>query len=95
MNQLLKKDPLKRLGASTNDAEEVKSHQYFKNVDWDDVLNKKITPPKNKYRNKPMHVFSKPRQFEDYSDLQISKDRSQMTHFPGWSFINKTEENTP
>jgi len=42
-----------------------------------------------------MHVFSKPRQFEDYSDLQISNDRSQLTHFSGWSFVNKIEDFKP
>lgn len=39
-----------------------------------------------------MHVFSKPRQFEDYSDLQISNDISNATYFSGWSFVNKIED---
>lgn len=59
------------------------------------VYHKKIRPPKFNYKPKPLHVFSKPRQFEDYSDLQISNDRSQLTYFSGWSFINKIEENKP
>jgi hypothetical protein len=89
------RDPASRLGAGPKDAEEIKSHKYFKEVDWDLVYNKKLIPPKTSYKPKPMHIFSKPRQFEDYSDLQISNDRSQLTHFSGWSFINRFEDFKP
>ncbi len=36
---LLNKDPNNRLGCKNN-AEEVKSHPYFKNVDWNLVYNR-------------------------------------------------------
>jgi len=39
------KDPRKRLGASQADAQEVKSHAYFKNVDWQAMLEKKVPVP--------------------------------------------------
>ena len=91
LKSLLKRNPSSRLGSNL-DAEEVKSHKYFIDVDWNQVYQKKIQPPKFKYNPKPMHVFSKPRQFEDYSDLQIScQDRSQLNHFSGWSFVNKPD----
>ena len=58
------------------------------------MYNKKYVPPKSTYKPKPMHVFSKPRQFEDYSDLQLSyHEKSQMSHFPNWSFVNKVDFN--
>ena len=92
MKRLLSRDPINRLGAGPSDADEIKSHKYLKDVNWDLVLNKKLTPPKMNYKPKPMHVFSKSRQFEDYSDLQLSyNDKSQMFHFSGWSFVNKIE----
>lgn len=43
IRRLLCKDPKKRLGF--NGAEEVKSHPFFKDVDWQAVYDKKITPP--------------------------------------------------
>ena len=87
----MNRDPTQRLGAGPTDAVEIKSHPYFENVNWKDVMNKKISPPKLNYKPKPMHVFSKPRQFEDYSDLQISMKDSEYNHFRGWSFVNKFE----
>ncbi len=45
MNKLLEVDPTKRLGSGENGWEEVKSHNYFKDVNWDDALKKKLTPP--------------------------------------------------
>lgn len=92
LKKLLSRDPIHRLGAGVRDAEEIKAHQYFVEVDWNMVLNKKYSPPKLVYKPKPMHVYSKPRQFEDYSDLQISlNEKSQFSHFSGWSFVNKLD----
>lgn len=91
LRNLLNRNPTLRLG-SNSDAEEIKAHKFFSDIDWSLVSQKKIPPPKFKYNPKPMHVFSKPRQFEDYSDLQIScQDRSLINHFSGWSFINKPD----
>ena len=46
------KDPDKRLGSYGVD--DIKKHQFFKGIQWDDILNKKIKPPftpkiKNEY----------------------------------------------
>lgn len=42
---LLKIDPDDRLGSSVKDAEEIKNHKFFENVDWDNVYKKQIPPP--------------------------------------------------
>jgi len=41
---LLEKNPSKRLG-STNDSEEIKSHPFFKGIDWNYVYERKYKPP--------------------------------------------------
>jgi hypothetical protein len=41
----LEKDPLKRLGGGPNDADEIKAHDFFKDVNWNDFINLKVTPP--------------------------------------------------
>jgi len=43
--QLLTRDPNRRLGSSKADAEEIKRHPFFKDVNFDDVFNKRIPPP--------------------------------------------------
>ncbi|MEE6475714.1 hypothetical protein FKM82_010844 [Ascaphus truei] len=43
---LLQKDRTKRLGAK-NDFMEIKNHIFFSPINWDDLINKKITPPFN------------------------------------------------
>ena len=37
--------PGKRLGSSANDANEIKTHPFFKDIDWDLLVQKKIQPP--------------------------------------------------
>ncbi|RPD54376.1 hypothetical protein L227DRAFT_354117 [Lentinus tigrinus ALCF2SS1-6] len=45
LQELLTRDPTRRLGSREDDAEEIKSHSFFKDVSFDDVLNKRIPPP--------------------------------------------------
>ncbi|KAK9760971.1 hypothetical protein K7432_014489 [Basidiobolus ranarum] len=42
---LLQRDPVNRLGSGANGAEDVKSHPYFKDVDWDLLYSKQIPSP--------------------------------------------------
>ncbi|KAI0034647.1 hypothetical protein K488DRAFT_83829 [Vararia minispora EC-137] len=45
LQKLLTRDPTRRLGSGKADAEEIKRHPFFKDVSFDDVLNKRIPPP--------------------------------------------------
>lgn len=45
MRKLLRKYPDRRLGASEKDAEDVKKQQFFRNMNWDDLLRRRIKPP--------------------------------------------------
>lgn len=45
LQALFVKDPQKRLGSGPNGVKEIKSHPFFKNIDWDAILKKKIKPP--------------------------------------------------
>jgi len=42
---LLVKDPAKRLGGGPSDAREIKNHDFFEPINWDELEQKKITPP--------------------------------------------------
>ncbi|ETO13092.1 hypothetical protein RFI_24284, partial [Reticulomyxa filosa] len=43
--QLLVRDTNKRLGSSDNDFKDIQEHPFFEDIDWDQLYNKKITPP--------------------------------------------------
>lgn len=43
--KLLTRDPARRLGSGKPDAEEIKRHPFFKDVNFDDILAKRIPPP--------------------------------------------------
>ncbi|KAG8990674.1 Serine/threonine kinase [Tulasnella sp. 427] len=45
LQKLLTRDPNRRLGSGKSDAEEIKRHPFFKDTNWDDVVNKRIPPP--------------------------------------------------
>ncbi|PSN42702.1 hypothetical protein C0J52_23397 [Blattella germanica] len=45
ISKMLDKDPRTRLGGGREDAEELKRHPFFRNINWSDLKNKKIAAP--------------------------------------------------
>ena len=45
MRRLLRRNPDRRLGSSERDAEDVKKQAFFRNLNWDDLLMRKVKPP--------------------------------------------------
>ncbi|XP_065132264.1 serine/threonine-protein kinase N2 [Paramisgurnus dabryanus] len=45
MRRLLRRNPERRLGAGERDAEDVKKHLFFRDIDWNGLLAKKVKPP--------------------------------------------------
>ncbi|XP_022916524.1 serine/threonine-protein kinase N isoform X3 [Onthophagus taurus] len=45
MRRLLRKNPERRLGSSERDAEDVKKQAFFRNINWEDLLHRKVKPP--------------------------------------------------
>lgn len=45
IKKLLVQDRTKRLGNMKNSTDDVKRHKWFKNIQWDDVFARKLTPP--------------------------------------------------
>lgn len=39
------KDPEQRLGSGPDGVQKIKDHPFFKTIDWDAILEKKIKPP--------------------------------------------------
>ena len=45
LQKLLMREPELRLGSGPTDAQEIMSHAFFRNINWDDFRDKKVTPP--------------------------------------------------
>ena len=62
LKKLLEKNPNKRLGGCGRDADEIKQHPYFKDVDWNKVYEKKNKPPDFiDYMKKSIKYYDKPK----------------------------------
>ena len=83
--KLLDLDPKTRLGAGKNGFENLKNHKYFEDIDWDDLENKKITPPfiPNVEGNMDLKYFDKV--FTD--EVNISKEYDELNN------TNRTVDN--
>jgi protein-serine/threonine kinase len=42
---LLNRNPAKRLGSASEDAEEIKRHPYLATINWQDAINRKLPVP--------------------------------------------------
>lgn len=45
LQKLLTREPELRLGSGPTDAQEIMSHAFFRNINWDDVYHKRIPAP--------------------------------------------------
>ncbi|KAL0276314.1 UNVERIFIED_CONTAM: hypothetical protein PYX00_003907 [Menopon gallinae] len=100
--KLLEKDKTKRLGSGYGDFEDVKSHSFFKYINWDDLINKKIKPPFNPQVEGVMdlkHIdpdFTKeqiPASIEQITERILSASvREADEMFAGFSYAPQTAE---
>ncbi|KAI4905859.1 hypothetical protein NFI96_021756 [Prochilodus magdalenae] len=45
VKKLLKKNPAQRLGSGKGDCADIQKHPFFRLINWDDLLNKRVEPP--------------------------------------------------
>ena len=43
--KLLEKDPKKRIACGIEGADEIKRHPWFKDINWERLVEKQVTPP--------------------------------------------------
>ena len=80
--KLLNRDPTQRLGSGPSDAEEIKEHKFFKEINWNDVLKKKMIPPKPRMKSIKEIVIN----FDMYKDEKSDAEEHKMDK---WTFISK------
>lgn len=96
----MNRNPNKRLGSGLLDSEELKSHVFFSDIDFNKFLYKKFTPPdlKNcegidnmkKEKEKAYHLSFMKKEMnnnlkEDIANSRKSSDRE----IKGWTFIGR------
>ena len=90
LKRLLERNPNKRLGGCGRDAEEIKEHPYFKDVDWKKVYEKKIKPPNFiDYMKNSIKYYNKPKLFANDDFLNKTDEHNMPNMLKGWSFINQ------
>ena len=101
IKSLLKRNPNERLG-SKRDVEEIKEHEYFADVDWQKVYERKYKPPQIYLKSNHLQFFRQPVQFkENEEDDLFVKDSNNdynkynqdilnsVNNYEGWSFVQK------
>ena len=92
LRRLLERDPNKRLGGGIKDAQEIKEHPYFKDMDWDKIYKKEIKPPIfMDYMSKMIHFYHKPRIFTNEEFINSNSDKPDPNMLMGWSFTNNVK----
>ena len=86
----------KRLGSGPEDAAAIKSHPYFKDVDWDKYLKKEIIPPfKPKLKNDlDLKYFDKAFTDENVNTKKQQVPRSRVqSDYIGFTFMGNSVKN--
>ncbi|ORZ06077.1 kinase-like domain-containing protein [Absidia repens] len=73
--RLLTRDPAHRLGAGPDDAADIRAHPFFRGVNWDDMLAKRVPPPFYPTVNGRLDTSN--------FDEQFTAERPALTPIPG------------
>jgi len=84
----LNRNPSKRLGAGPQDAEEIKQHPFFKGVNWKEVYDRKLTPPKPTIKKESFAIRMSPEMLQS-STASVSPENNIV----GWSFAGHNKKN--
>jgi len=92
ISKLLTKNPINRLGSSEADAEEIKKQPFYKDVDWQAVLEKRVPVPyipKFKGKLDVSHFDNEFTKQSIYSSpIQCTLNESEQELFRGFSYVN-------
>ncbi|XP_070609370.1 ribosomal protein S6 kinase alpha-5 [Erythrolamprus reginae] len=86
---LLMKDPKKRLGCGSGNADEIKQHSFFKKINWNDLAAKKVSAPFKPIIRDELDVSNFAEEFTEmdptYSPATIPEAADKL--FQGYSFV--------
>ena len=83
LKKMLDKDPKKRIGIH-NDKNDLKSHEFFKEINWEDLALKKINPPVDMVDIRGEYDF---KEKIDFNDVDYNMEKDYIRRVEGFSFI--------
>ena len=83
LKKLLNKDPKKRIGVN-NDKSDLKNHEFFKDINWEDIALKKINPPIEMVNVRDEYNLNKKVKFDD---IDYNDENYNIKRVKGFSFI--------
>lgn len=95
--RMLDRDPKTRLGCGSGDASDIKTHPFFRSVDWTAMLQLKLTPP----WRPPLHNSMDTSHFDqEFTSLPLATPESQshsslraaFEQFAGFSFAGPSSD---
>ena len=93
INKLLVIDPKNRLGVGKDGVEKLKQHPYFKDVNWEDLEQLKVTPPFIPEIDEPNDLKYIEKTIEE-NKIENSEDSEGNTdHYVNFSYYGENSEN--
>ena len=86
LRRLLDRNPEKRIGAGIEDADEIKRHPWFKEIDWTEAYARRLNVPPQSPLTRDEDEFEIEMQGELFSEK--TSLRKQKNYLEGWSFFN-------
>jgi len=85
---MLNRDPNRRLGGGPSDGEEVKAHPFLAGVDWQAVVERRVTPPFQPAVTADGDVKYFDREFLDLpvANSEVGGPQNEVSHFEGFTY---------
>lgn len=91
LQQLLERDPSRRLGSGPDDAKEIMDHPYFHNINFDDLLNLRVKPPYKPEIDSPTDVRYFDKEFTSempaLTPMNSTLTPAMQEEFRGFSYV--------
>ena len=87
LTKMLDKNPKNRIGIE-NDKSDLKNHEFFRDINWDDILQKKVKPPVEMIDYREEYNL---KEKADFKDVDYREDNKFLKRVSGFTFI-KTEK---
>lgn len=98
LQKLLTREPELRLGSGPTDAQEVMSHAFFRNINWDDIYHKRVPPPFLPTISNPTDTSNFDTEFTSVTPVLTPVQSGKSLYNPifvSFSFILTTSQSSP
>ena len=85
LRKMLDKNPKNRIGIE-NDKSDLKNHEFFKDINWDDIMKKKVKPPVDMIDVREEYNL---KEKVEFNDVDYNKDNQFIKRIQGFTFIKK------